>query len=112
MLVSSHLLAEVEQICSHVGVMRTGRLVFQGTLDELRARGAARIQVRTSEAQRAAEVLGKLGLADVQAADGEVTAALGGPGSRRTSAVSWSTPTSRWPGWTRPGPAWKTCSSG
>jgi ABC-2 type transport system ATP-binding protein len=76
-LVSSHLLAEVEQICSHVGVMRTGRLVFQGTLDELRARGTARIQVRTSEAERAAEVLGKLGLADVQAADGEVTAALG-----------------------------------
>ena len=37
-LVSSHLLAEVEQICSHVGVMRTGRLVFEGTLDELRAR--------------------------------------------------------------------------
>jgi ABC-2 type transport system ATP-binding protein len=76
-LVSSHLLAEVEQICTHVGVMRTGHLVFQGTLDELRARGAARILVRTSEAQRAAEILGKLGLADVQAADGEVTAALG-----------------------------------
>ncbi len=76
-LVSSHLLAEVEQICSHVGVMRTGRLVFEGTLDELRARGATRIQVRTSEAQHAAEVLGKLGLADVQAADGQVTAALG-----------------------------------
>jgi ABC-2 type transport system ATP-binding protein len=76
-LVSSHLLAEVEQICTHVGVMRTGRLVFQGTLDELRARGAARIQVRTSAAERAAEVLGKLGLADVQAADGEVSAALG-----------------------------------
>ena len=30
-LVSSHLLAEVEQICTQVGVMRTGRLVFQGT---------------------------------------------------------------------------------
>jgi ABC-2 type transport system ATP-binding protein len=76
-LVSSHLLAEVEQICTHVGVMRTGQLVFQGTLDELRARGAARIQVRTSEAPRAADVFGKLGLADVQAADGEVSAALG-----------------------------------
>jgi ABC-2 type transport system ATP-binding protein len=61
----------------HVGVMRTGRLVFQGTLDELRTRGAARIQVRTTEAERAAEVLGKLGLADIQAADGAVTAALG-----------------------------------
>ena len=38
--VSSHLLAEVEQICSHVGVMRAGELVFQGTLEELRGRGA------------------------------------------------------------------------
>src|SRR6202042_471717 len=49
-LVSSHLLAEVEQICTQVGVMRTGRLVFQGPLEELRARGSTRIQVRTSEA--------------------------------------------------------------
>jgi ABC-2 type transport system ATP-binding protein len=76
-LVSSHLLAEVEQICTQVGVMRAGRLVFQGPLEELRARGAARICVRTSEPQRAAEVLGKLGLPDVQAADGQATALLG-----------------------------------
>jgi len=75
--VSSHLLAEVEQICTHVGVMRTGQLVFQGTLGELRARGAARILVRTSQPHLAAEVLGKLGLDDIQSADGEVTAQLG-----------------------------------
>ena len=68
-LVSCHLLAEVEQICSHVGVMRTGRLVFQGTLDELRARGVARVEVRTTEVERAAEIFGKLGLADVRTAD-------------------------------------------
>ncbi|MBN9199931.1 MAG: ATP-binding cassette domain-containing protein, partial [Microbacterium chocolatum] len=34
--VSSHLLAEVEQLCSHVGVMSGGRLVAQGTLDDFR----------------------------------------------------------------------------
>ena len=76
-LVSSHLLAEVEQICSHVGVMRTGQLVFQGSLEELRARGSARIRVTTTDPARAAEVLGKLGLADVTAAEGEASAALG-----------------------------------
>ena len=76
-LVSSHLLAEVEQICTQVGVMRTGRLVFQGSLEELRARGAARIRVTTTDATRAAEVLGKLGLADVTTGEGEASAALG-----------------------------------
>jgi ABC-2 type transport system ATP-binding protein len=75
--VSSHLLAEVEQICSHVGVMRAGRLAFEGTLDELRARGTARIRVRTADAQLAANVLAGLELADVQAGDGGVSAQLG-----------------------------------
>jgi ABC-2 type transport system ATP-binding protein len=76
-LVSSHLLAEVEQICTHVGVMRTGRLVFQGTLEEMRARGAARVQVRTTEPGQAAGVLAKLGLADIQADGGGVSAQIG-----------------------------------
>ena len=75
--VSSHLLAEVEQICSHVGVMRAGQLVFEGTLADLRSRGAARILVRTTETSMAAKVLGGLGLADVQVAGREVTAQLG-----------------------------------
>jgi ABC-type multidrug transport system ATPase subunit len=77
-LVSSHLLAEVEQICSHVGVMRTGRLVFQGSLDELRSRGSLRIVVRTAQPESAAKVLSDLGLADIQSVDGEVSAQLAG----------------------------------
>ena len=75
--VSSHLLAEVEQICSHVGVMRAGELVFQGTLEQMRGRGAARILVRTAEPELAAQVLGRLGLADVTVDGREVTAQLG-----------------------------------
>jgi ABC-type multidrug transport system ATPase subunit len=75
--VSSHLLAEVDQICSHVGVMRAGELVFQGTLGELRGRSAARILVRTAEPALASQVLTGLGLTDVTATGQEVTAALG-----------------------------------
>jgi ABC-2 type transport system ATP-binding protein len=75
--VSSHLLAEVEQICTHVGVMRTGRLVFQGPLDDLRRTGAARIQVETTDPQAAAELLGKLGLEDTRVEGAEVSAQLG-----------------------------------
>jgi ABC-2 type transport system ATP-binding protein len=76
-LVSSHLLAEVEQICTHVGVMRTGRLVFQGPLEEMRSRGTARVQVRTTEPGLALEVFAKLGLPDIQSSNGEVSAQIG-----------------------------------
>jgi ABC-2 type transport system ATP-binding protein len=75
--VSSHLLAEVEQVSSHVGVMRAGKLVFQGSLPELRRTGAARISVRTGDVEAAAKVLQKLGLADTETTDGVISAALG-----------------------------------
>ena len=35
--VSSHLLSEVEQVCTHVGVMSAGRMVWQGSLADLGA---------------------------------------------------------------------------
>lgn len=67
--VSSHLLAEVEQICSHVGVMSTGRLVFQGTLTQLRGQGEPRIAIRTTEPDLAAKQLARIGLAEIVAED-------------------------------------------
>ncbi len=84
--VSSHLLAEVEQICSHVGVMRAGLLVFEGTLSELRGGDGARIVVRTPEPAAAAKVLAELGLTDVRAADAEVSAELGGQRPEKINA--------------------------
>jgi ABC-2 type transport system ATP-binding protein len=75
--VSSHLLAEVEQICTHVGVMRTGRLVFQGPLPELRRTGAARVTVQTADPEAAVKVLTGLGLADAQASQDGASAILG-----------------------------------
>ncbi|MDR6987379.1 ABC-2 type transport system ATP-binding protein [Paenarthrobacter nitroguajacolicus] len=60
--VSSHLLAEVEQMCTHVGVMSAGRLVAQGPLDELRSSGQAQVLVQTPDVDRAALVLTRLGL--------------------------------------------------
>jgi ABC-2 type transport system ATP-binding protein len=73
--VSSHLLAEVEQICTHVGVMRTGKLVYQGPLAQLR--GQSRLLVRTPRPELAAKVLGELGLAGVEQTGPDVTAELG-----------------------------------
>jgi lantibiotic transport system ATP-binding protein len=75
-LLSSHLLSEVEQVCTHVGVMRVGKMVAQGTLAELRAAQAQKLRVQTTSPAAAAQVLGELGLSDVDSA-GEVTALLG-----------------------------------
>jgi ABC-2 type transport system ATP-binding protein len=61
--VSSHLLAEVEQICTHAAIMSAGRLVSQGTLAELRQAGQARIRLLTPDAGTAVQVLAGLGLA-------------------------------------------------
>jgi len=84
--VSSHLLAEVEQICTHVGVMRTGRLVFQGSLPGLRRTGAARVIVRTADPEGAVKVLAGIGLTDTQAGTGEASAALGDAEPERVCA--------------------------
>lgn len=58
---SSHLLSEIEQVCTHVGVMSHGQLVFSGTLDHLRGAAALQVRVQTPDAFAAAEVLRRLG---------------------------------------------------
>jgi ABC-type multidrug transport system ATPase subunit len=53
---SSHLLAEVEQLCHRVGVLDRGRLVLQESLEEIR-RPTGRMHVRTPDAERARALL-------------------------------------------------------
>lgn len=54
-LLSSHLMAELEQICDRVGVVKKGRLVVERTLDELR-RGD-RIRITAWPVNRVKEIL-------------------------------------------------------
>jgi lantibiotic transport system ATP-binding protein len=65
-LLSTHLLSEVEQICSHVGVMHLGRLVAQAPLAQLRAQAVPRVRVETERPADAATVLTGLGVTDVE----------------------------------------------
>lgn len=61
-LVSSHLLSEIEQLATHVGMMSAGRLVKQGTLDEVLADGAPQVQITTPDGPLARDILNRLGL--------------------------------------------------
>jgi ABC-2 type transport system ATP-binding protein len=67
-LLSSHLMTEVEQICDRVGVIHSGKLIAEGTVDELRGRGG--IRVRAYPIDKALRVASELdGVDEVQAMD-------------------------------------------
>jgi ABC-type multidrug transport system ATPase subunit len=57
-LLSSHLMTEVEQICDRVGVINRGELVGEGTVDELRGRES--LWVRAEPSAEAERLLGTL----------------------------------------------------
>jgi ABC-2 type transport system ATP-binding protein len=84
--VSSPLLSEIEQICTDVGVMSHGRLVFQGSLPELRAAAGVRVRVETSHPQAAAEVLMRLGTGKPELRPDGVVADLGLVPSEKVTA--------------------------
>ena len=68
-LLSSHLMTEVEQICDRVGVIRAGRLVGEGTVHELRGRESLRVRAQPLDA--AERLLATLPeVEDVAAVDG------------------------------------------
>lgn len=56
-LLSSHLLSEIEQTATHVGIMHEGRLVLEGNLAALKAAQTPVLALRVSDAGRAARVL-------------------------------------------------------
>jgi ABC-2 type transport system ATP-binding protein len=58
-LVSSHILAEIEKMASHVGIIHKGKFLFQGTLQELQHMKAkeSQLQVATSNNEAALQLL-------------------------------------------------------
>jgi lantibiotic transport system ATP-binding protein len=58
---SSHLLAEVELLASHVGIVGHGRLLFEGTLGDLKLRQRDRVTIEVDLPQVAVSVLHQAG---------------------------------------------------
>jgi ABC-type multidrug transport system ATPase subunit len=68
-LVSSHLLGEVEQMCTRIGVIQSGRLIAEGTIEQLR--GASLLHIRAEPVATAQEILVRmLGADAVSLGDG------------------------------------------
>ena len=75
---SSHLLSEVEQVCTHVAVMSLGKILAQSTIVELQATGARRLAVETVQVNDAATVFERLGLTEVKIDGESITGRLDG----------------------------------
>lgn len=61
-LLSSHLLGEIEQIATHVGIVHEGRLVLEGELARIKGDLAPEIALRVDDVRRATAVLEPLDL--------------------------------------------------
>jgi ABC-2 type transport system ATP-binding protein len=61
-LYSSHLLAEVEDVCNRVAILNSGRVAFEGGLDELRTSFGEATRIVTPEPARAAEIAASVGI--------------------------------------------------
>lgn len=71
-VVSSHLLSEIDQIAGHVGIIREGELVFQDSMAALHDRSTHHLELRTENDPAAARLLRARGIeADIQ--DGRLT---------------------------------------
>lgn len=65
-LVSSHLLSEIEQLCSHVAVMSAGEIVAQGSLAELQAQNQTYLKIISPDGEKVLKVLSEFGLSAQQ----------------------------------------------
>jgi ABC-2 type transport system ATP-binding protein len=64
--ISSHLLSEIEHICDHVIMIRGGRSVFQGSVDELHGMRTSELEIRPADPRQLgdlAQLVGDRGLA-------------------------------------------------
>jgi len=55
-LLSSHLLAEVEELCNRVAIVRSGRIVYEGEIAQLKRSAGTTYRLRTTDDERALAV--------------------------------------------------------
>jgi ABC-2 type transport system ATP-binding protein len=72
-LLSTHLMSEVEQLCNRLAIIQLGRIRYEGELTDLLARSRGRYRLDATDPARAADVCRETpGIRDVEARDGEV----------------------------------------
>ncbi|KQM75009.1 ABC transporter ATP-binding protein [Pedobacter sp. Leaf216] len=72
-LVSSHLLAEIERTATHVGIINKGELLFQGTIDELHLLSKPMLEIEVDQIENATALILKSGYEVITKTDKKIT---------------------------------------
>lgn len=74
--ISSHLLAEIERMATHVGIINFGEMVFQGEIKDLQAISQPMVHIETENTVDAANLLNKSGYPVLEVKDDHLTVAF------------------------------------
>jgi ABC-2 type transport system ATP-binding protein len=85
---SSHLLSEVEQMATHVGIIGCGHLLFEGTLESLRSRSRKRVLIEIDRPVVASSLLAQAGWPSKFVGDTTLTVELPGQESVARAAAA------------------------
>jgi ABC-2 type transport system ATP-binding protein len=73
-VLSSHLLAEVEELCDRVAIVRQGRIVYEGAISELKRGAGTTYRLETTDDERAMAVCrAQRGIQDLRVQHGRIT---------------------------------------
>src|SRR5204862_5409276 len=74
-LLSSHLMPEVEELCNRVAIVRSGAIVYEGAIADLKREAGSTYHLRTTDDERALRVCeAQPGITDVRTDDGGAVA--------------------------------------
>ena len=76
--VSSHLLSEIEQLCSHLAVMTAGKIVAQGSIEELRKESQTRLILKSDRIDEVVDLLKQQGLSKLSLKPDRIVAPVPG----------------------------------
>jgi ABC-2 type transport system ATP-binding protein len=82
-IISSHILSELQTLCNRVAIIEKGRLIYsgavQGVRDQVSQARVVWVRVSSDQAQAIELLKGRKEVAEVAAADGEIKVTLAGP---------------------------------
>jgi len=94
--VSSHILAEVRQVCTRIGIIRSGRLIAAGAVDDL-LRSTSRWEVEVAHPEQVCNLLSKVPIIRSLNIDEQGTIVINAPTLRGRDLIYYLTHNGVWP---------------